>query len=81
MHGTLMNKNTPVVKLQIDHDTAAIVKITEALGLAYLPIGIRIPNKKELNEWWFSRCIPASWEIIDGKFTGRTKQAERKLGL
>ena len=64
MHCTLMNKNTPVVKLQIDDDTSAIVKITEALELAYLPIGIDfksgIPNKKELNEWWFSRSIPAS---------------------
>jgi hypothetical protein len=33
------NKNTPVVQLQID-DTAAIVKVTKALELAYLPIGI-----------------------------------------
>jgi hypothetical protein len=59
-----MNKNTPVVQLWIDDDTAAIVKVTKALELAYLPIGIDfktgIPNKKELNEWWFSRSIPAS---------------------
>ncbi len=55
MYCTLMNKNTPVVKLQIDDDTAAIVKITEALELSYLPIGIDyksgIPNKRDLNEW------------------------------
>ena len=59
-----MNKNTPVVELQIDDDTAAIVKITKALELTYLPIGIDykigIPNKKELNEWWYGRSIPAS---------------------
>lgn len=64
MYCTLMNKNTPVVKLQIDDDTAAIVKITEALELAYLPIGIDyksgIPNKRDLNEWWYGRSIPAS---------------------
>jgi hypothetical protein len=45
-----MNKNTPVVQLQIDDDTAAIVKVTKALELAYLPIGIDyktgIPNNK-----------------------------------
>jgi len=64
MQCTLMNKNTPVVELQIDDDTASIVKITKAFELAYLPIGIDfktgIPNKKELNEWWYSRSIPAS---------------------
>jgi len=64
MQCTLMNKNTPVAQLHIDDDTAAIVKVTKALELAYLPIGIDfktgIPNKKELNEWWFSRSIPAS---------------------
>lgn len=64
MQCTLMNKNTPVVQIQIDDDTAAIVKVTKALELAYLPIGIDfktgIPNKKELNEWWFGRSIPAS---------------------
>jgi hypothetical protein len=59
-----MNKNTPVVQIQIDDDTAAIVKVTKALELAYLPIGIDIktgiPNKKELNEWWYGRSIPTS---------------------
>ena len=64
MQCTLMNKNTPVVQIQIDDDTAAIVKVTKALELAYLPIGIDfktgIPNKKELNEWWYGRSIPAS---------------------
>jgi hypothetical protein len=35
-----MNKNTPVVELQMDVDTSAIVKVTKALELEYLPIGI-----------------------------------------
>jgi len=64
MQCTLMNKNTPVVQIQIDDDTAAIVKVTKAFELEYLPIGIDfktgIPNKKELNEWWYGRSIPAS---------------------
>jgi hypothetical protein len=59
-----MNKNTPVAQIQIDDDTAAIAKVTKALDLAYLPIGIDfktgVPNKKELNEWWYGRSIPAS---------------------
>ena len=64
MQCTLMNKNIPVVQVQIDDDTAAIVKVSKAYELAYLPIGIDIktgiPNKKELNEWWYGRSIPAS---------------------
>lgn len=64
MQCTLMNKNTPVVELLIDDDTAAIIKVIKALELSYLPIGIDyktgIPNKKEMNEWWFGRAIPAS---------------------
>ncbi len=61
---TLMNKNNPVVELNIDDDTAAIVKVIKAHNLDFLPIGIDkktgIPNKKELNEWWYGRSIPAS---------------------
>ncbi len=61
---TLMNKNNPVVELNIDDDTAAIIKVIKAHNLNFLPIGIDkktgIPNKKELNEWWYGRSIPAS---------------------
>ena len=60
----LMNKNTPVVELEIDEDTAAIVKVGEGYELDFLPVGIDkgagIPNKRELNEWWYGRAIPAS---------------------
>jgi len=60
----LMNKNIPVVLLELDEDTATILKVTETCKLDFLPIGIDtktgIPNKKELNEWWFGRSIPAS---------------------
>lgn len=64
MKCTLMNKNAAVVELELDVDTAAIIKIIASLDLAYLPIGISvrdgIPNRKELNDWWYGRAIPAS---------------------
>ncbi len=60
----LMNKNMPVAELMLDDDTAAILKVTKNYELDFLPVGIDtkngIPNKKELNEWWFGRSIPAS---------------------
>lgn len=60
----LMNKNMLVVELELDDDTATILKVTKTYELDFLPIGIDtksgIPNKKELNEWWFGRSIPAS---------------------
>ena len=60
----LMNKNMPVVELKLDDDTATILKVMKIYELDFLPIGIDaktgIPNKKELNEWWFGRSIPAS---------------------
>ena len=64
MRCILMNKKTPVVELELDDDTAAILKVVKNYELDFLPIGIDvktgIPNKKELNEWWFGRSIPAS---------------------
>lgn len=60
----LMNKNMPVVELELDDDTATILKVKKNYELDFLPVGIDaksgIPNKKELNEWWFGRSIPAS---------------------
>lgn len=60
----LMNKNMPVVELELDDDTATILKVLKTYELDFLPVGIDvksgIPNKKELNEWWFGRSIPAS---------------------
>ena len=70
MRCILMNKNTPVVGLVLDEDTVAISKITEAYDLDFLPIGIDkrtgLPNRKELNEWWYGRAIPASRSGLRG---------------
>lgn len=64
MRCILMNKNMPVVELELDDDTATILKVVKNYELDFLPVGIDvktgIPNKKELNEWWFGRSIPAS---------------------
>ena len=64
MRCILMNKNMPVVELELDDDTATILKVIKNYELDFLPVGIDvktgIPNKKELNEWWFGRSIPAS---------------------
>ncbi|MDE6737545.1 MAG: hypothetical protein K2K07_00405 [Lachnospiraceae bacterium] len=64
MKCTLMNKNVPVVDLELDDDTAAITRVLAPLDLRYLPVGIGtgtgIPNKRDLNEWWYGRAIPAS---------------------
>ncbi len=64
MRCILMNKNVPIVELELDDDTATILKVIKSYELDFLPVGIdvkaNIPNKKELNEWWFGRSIPAS---------------------
>lgn len=60
----LMNKNIPVVELELDDDTATILKVKQTYEMDFLPIGIDtktgIPDKKDLNEWWLGRSIPAS---------------------
>ena len=64
MKCTLMNKNVPVADLELDADTAAIIKVITSYNLACLPVGVGIrkgiPDKKELNDWWYGRAIPAS---------------------
>lgn len=64
MKCVLMNKNVLIVELELDEDTATILKIMKSHELDFLPVGIDvktgIPNKKELNEWWLGRSIPAS---------------------
>jgi hypothetical protein len=61
---TLMNKHTPVVELNIDEDTGAILKVVQLIHPEYLPVGIMItkglPDRKSLNDWWRGRSIPAS---------------------
>lgn len=64
MDCVLMNKNIPVVELELDEDTATILKVKQIHELDFLPVGISIlsgiPNRKDLNDWWLGRSIPAS---------------------
>ncbi len=64
MQCTLMIKRTPVVEMNIDADTASILKVTRVIHPEYLPVGVSIinglPDRKSLNEWWRGRSIPAS---------------------
>ena len=64
MRCILMNKNMPVAELELDDDTAAILKVVKNYELDFRPVGIEvktgIPNKRDLNQWWFGRGIPAS---------------------
>jgi hypothetical protein len=61
---TLINKHTPVVELNIDEDTGAILKVAQVINPEYLPVGITvingIPDRKSLNDWCWGRSIPAS---------------------
>lgn len=57
----LMNKNTPVLKLEMD-EKGNIQKVVEKIYPKYLPIGLsgEYVNRSMLNDWWSGRSIPAS---------------------
>jgi hypothetical protein len=59
-----MNKRTPLVELDIDDDTASILKVFEVIHPEHLPVGITItkglPDRKSLNDWWLGRSIPSN---------------------
>lgn len=61
----LMNKQTPLCKLQIDtSDNFIIEDILEVYNTAAFPIGVDIvagkPQKKSLAKWWVGRAVPGS---------------------
>lgn len=68
MNCILMNKNVPLAEVELDADTASIVKVKKTYELDFLPVGIGvksgIPNKKEWNEWWLGRSIPTGRDGI-----------------
>jgi len=68
MRYILMNKNTPILTCEIDAASGAISKILENHNLEYLPVGIgtnKIFLRRNLNEWWKGRSIPASRQGLD----------------
>ena len=77
MNCSLMHKNVPVAKLELDEDTGVITKISEVINFEHLPIGVmkknNIADRAALNTWWIDRSIPASRSGI--------KEALEKLDL
>lgn len=64
MHYILLNKNRPVISINMDNKTGYISKITDIYQIEYLPMGVStkkgLPNRQQLNHWWQGRNIPAS---------------------
>lgn len=64
MQYILMNKNIEVLEFTYDEDEHNITSIDKIINLDYAPVGIvdykTGISKKELNNWWKSRAIPAS---------------------
>ncbi len=90
MDYTLMNKNTPVLKINMDE--GYIISVKEIYNSQYLPVGVSDkPNliKTNLRDWWTGRSIPASRDKIGeglinlGIETGRVPAflLERCFGL
>ena len=59
----LMNKNRPLVEVQLS-DAGFIIDATTVFEHEAFPVGINPADEKnlvaKLNEWWYSRIIPAS---------------------
>lgn len=59
-----MNKNTPVLELEIDEITNSVAHVGEVYNSKFAPICIEIDdgiaNRADLQNWMLSRCIPAS---------------------
>ncbi len=60
----LMHKNLAVAKIELDEITGFILRIFEVYKSEHLPVGISFKggkvDRKDLNEWWMDRSIPAS---------------------
>jgi len=64
-----MHKKLPVVDIEIDSETAAILSISKIHNLEHIPIGVEVKDgvisRKSLNSWWSKRSIPASRSGLD----------------
>ncbi len=68
MNYTLMNKNVPVLNMEIED--GYVLSVSEVHSLAHLPVNVSDKPEfiaKSLRKWWHGRSIPASREkIFDG---------------
>ncbi|MCL1903799.1 MAG: HipA domain-containing protein [Oscillospiraceae bacterium] len=64
MNYTLMHRKIEVAEIDIELDSATILKIGNIIAPEHMPIGKSFidnkPNRAKLDEWWRSRSIPAS---------------------
>lgn len=64
----LSHGNIPIAELEIIEEAALIVRIGTVFAPEHIPIGISVnngePDKKDLNDWWQGRSIPASRQYI-----------------
>lgn len=58
MKCTFMHKRLAVTEMELDDATGFIKKINQVYAPEHLPVGVA--NRKELNDWWTDRSIPAS---------------------
>jgi len=60
----LFHKETPVLSIKIDESTGIISTLGKCHSFEHLPVSVQskgnIIDRKTLNKWWVSRCIPAS---------------------
>lgn len=64
---TLMHKNIPVIDVEIDEASSAVIKVNKPQEYEHLPIGTAnkgIVSRENLNSWWKGRAIPASRDNI-----------------
>ena len=64
MRYTLMHKTKPVLRMEIDELSGAIIAVDNAYAPEHLPVGIPCTDgevdRAALLEWWTGRAIPAS---------------------
>ena len=86
---TLMNRDVPILECELDTATYVISHIGKVLNPEYLPVGIEnnpTHLRRELNNWWENRSIPASRQgIADAlnkmRISNRRELLKRSLGL
>lgn len=86
----LKHKNVPVAELELDTESGAIAAIKEVYRPEHIPVGIPVKkgqvSRKELNDWWNGRAIPASRlglreALAEFKMSNTQLLLEKCLGL
>lgn len=69
---TLYNKDHPVLRTVYDDELHRFIKITDIYDLRYAPPAILdykgTPSRKDFNDWWEHRAIPASRNHLEKDF-------------